>query len=319
MQAVVLTDSGIALQEMPSPELVSGEAVVAVELAGICSTDLELAKGYMDFHGILGHEFVGRVTECHDEAWLGRRVVAGINIAPPDTTDTGLLSEHRHTPGRSVLGILNRHGAMAEQVAVPIENLVQVPDAVPNETAVFAEPLAAALRISEQLNLGNQNVAVIGPGRLGMLIAATLHQADCNVTLFGRSEASLRLGRQWGIPTCHSDAPPKTAFDAVVEATGSPAGLELGLRLVRPLGRLILKSTYAHPPAVDLSPIVVNEINVIGSRCGSMHAAVRKLQEETIDTDSLIDARYPLSQALESFDVAARAGIRKVLLDIGTG
>lgn len=319
MQAVVLTDSGIEMREMPRPELVGGEAIVAVELAGICSTDLELAKGYMDFRGILGHEFVGRVIECHDEAWLGKRVVAGINIGPPGSTATGPLSEHRHTPGRSVLGILNRHGAMAEQVAVPIENLVQVPDAVPNDAAVFAEPLAAAFRISEQLSLENQRVAVIGPGRLGMLIAATLHQANCNVTLFGRSEASLELGRRWGIPTCLSDAPPNTEFDAVVEATGSPAGLELGLRLVRPLGRLILKSTYAQPPAVNLSPIVVNEINVTGSRCGSMHAAVEMLESRTIDTDSLIGARYPLSQALEAFDVAAQRGVRKVLLEVGVG
>lgn len=320
MNALVLTDTGMQLQDIPAPKRRSGEALINVHVAGICSTDLELAKGYMHFRGTLGHEFVGTVVEADTQQWIGQRVVATINIAPPSQSQdsavpAGQISEHRHTPGRSVLGILHRDGAMAQQVCVPEENLRGVDAGVSDRQAVFAEPLAAAMRITEQLRVSpSDKVAVIGPGRLGMLVSKVLSLGGANVTVIGRNTASLELPARWQLPTQLDSQVVDGAFDMVVEATGNPDVLALAFGALRPLGTLVLKSTYAQAANVDLTPVVVNEINVVGSRCGPMTPALRLLSQHRINVEELIDAEYPLGRALSAFQHAARPGVRKVLL-----
>lgn len=319
MNALVLTNAGIQLQDIPAPTRRSGEALIHVHIAGICSTDLELAGGYMRFRGTLGHEFVGTVAEADTQHWVGRRVVATINIAPSCRSGAASIasqiSEHRHTPERSVLGILQRDGAMAQQVCLPEENLREVDANISDQEAVFAEPLAAAMRITEQLRVSpSDRVAVIGPGRLGMLVAKVLSLGGATVTVIGRNASSLELADRWQLPTLLDSQATAGSFDMVVEATGNPDVLPLAFRVLRPLGTLVLKSTYAQTANVDLTPVVVNEIQVIGSRCGPMTPALRLLSQHRVNVEELIDAEYSLSDAVAAFRHAARPGVRKVLL-----
>jgi threonine dehydrogenase-like Zn-dependent dehydrogenase len=294
----------------PGPD----EALIRVSVAGICATDLELARGYKGgFQGVPGHEFVGVVERAPDPAWQGRRVTASINVGCGRCARC-LATGPEHCGDRAVIGILGRDGAFAEYVAAPLANLVAVPDALTDERAVFTEPLAAALRITEQLEAPPGRAAVIGPGRLGMLVGKVLSLAGTEVTMIGRSAASLALARAWGLAAASGQDAPRRGFDVVVDAAGNPAGFRLALDLVRPLGTVVVKSTFAGACDVDMSTIVVNEIRVIGSRCGPFAPALLLLARGQVDVDGLMGAEYRLEQGVAAFAHAARPGARKILL-----
>ena len=288
-------------------------ARVRVHLAGICSTDLQIFQGYMGFRGVPGHEFVGSVSEGPRDL-LGKRVVGEINFGCGQCydCDRGLS---RHCPKRAVMGIFNAEGAFAEYVAVPAANLHLVPDKISDEEAVFTEPLAAAFEILEQvqLNPGDQ-VLVLGDGKLGNLCAQVLRLTGASVTALGKHEEKLKLIKRAGVRTILLNGWKPRMFDVVVEATGSASGLELALSAVRPRGTLILKSTIAGNHDVSLAPIVINEIIVIGSRCGLFAPALEGLEEKSVSVTPLIEKVYSLSDGVEAVEHAARPGTRKILL-----
>lgn len=315
MKAVVLTNGQVKVRDdVPCPEVGDDEALIRVLLAGICATDLEIIKGYAGFEGTLGHEFVGVVERCEDESWVGRRVAGSINLGCGKCRVCRTQGPE-HCPNRTVMGIQNRDGVFAEYVSLPVSNLYAVPDGVPDEEAVFTEPLAAGARILKQVDLPEDGrVAVVGPGRMGMLIAQALRARGANVTVLGRSLSSLQLAEQLKLMTGLVDDRPDDSFDFVVEATGNDAGLAHSLRLVRPLGTLVMKSTFHGKANVDLTKLVVGEITVVGSRCGPFDEALRLLQQEAIEVRGLIDAEYPLSDAVSALEHAAQPGVRKVLL-----
>ena len=315
MKALELGGSGPRLREdYPEPRPGPGEALIRLRLAGICSTDLELIKGYMGFRGVLGHEFVGEVEAAENSAWVGKRVVGTINLGCRDCP-TCYGNGPEHCSNRTVLGILARDGAFAEHLVLPEANLLQVPDSVRDEQAVFTEPLAAALRIREQLTVSpSARLAVVGPGRLGLLIAQVLRLAGSQVTVLGRRPESLELPQRWGLEVGMAAEAEASRFDFVVEATGNEAGLAHSLRLVRPLGTLVMKSTFAGAPAVDLTKIVVDEITVVGSRCGPFAPALSLLEQGAVDVESTIEGEYSLARALDALEHAARPGVRKILL-----
>lgn len=303
--------------DLPIPKAQEGEALIRVLLAGICATDLELVKGYAGgFNGILGHEFVGVVEACENKSWIGRRVVANINIGCREC-DICRHDGPEHCPNRSVLGIFNRDGIFAQYVALPLANLLAVPRHVANELAVFTEPLAAALRIAEQVVFKKgSRIAVVGPGRLGMLIGKVLALHGGEVTMYGRTRSSMKLPQAWGLGSELIDNAPENSYDIVVEATGNPDGLTASLKMVRPRGTLVLKSTFAQQTTVDLTKVVVDEITVVGSRCGPLDKALHLLQKKLVPVTDLIDGRYALADGLEAIDHAGQSGVRKILLTI---
>jgi threonine dehydrogenase-like Zn-dependent dehydrogenase len=289
---------------------------VRVRLAGICGTDLELVRGYYPFTGVPGHEFVGVVDEAPGTAeWIGRRVVGEIN-ASCRTCPTCRAGRPTHCPARTVLGIKGRAGAFAEWLVLPLANLHAVPDAVADEDAVFTEPLAAALEIQEQVALdAGTRVVVVGAGRLGQLIARTLTLAGCDlVVVTRRPEADALLARA-GIRTAAAAALPDDAADVVVECTGNPDGLDLARRLVRPRGTIVLKSTYAGDTRLDVSSIVVDEVTLVGSRCGPFARALELLAGGRLDLRPLRHARRALADGVAAFAEAAEPGRLKVLLE----
>ncbi len=318
MRALVVSKGSLALEEnYPQPEIQDNEALLRVLLAGICSTDLEIVRGYSTHEGVLGHEFVGlveRVGRDVDPTWLGQRVVGAINLGC-GTCPRCLAHGQEHCPDRRVLGIHGKDGVFSDYVALPSGNLLPVPGNVPDEAAVFTEPLAAALRIREQVAVKpTARAAVVGPGRLGLLVGQVLALAGTEVTMLGRRPESLRLpedlGLRVGLVTGFDD----NSFDLVVEATGNDAGFAHSLRLVRPEGLLVLKSTFAGDSKLDLTKLVVAEITVIGSRCGPFAPALRLLNSGAIEVMATIEAEYPLTEALAAFEHAARPGVRKILL-----
>jgi 2-desacetyl-2-hydroxyethyl bacteriochlorophyllide A dehydrogenase len=315
MQALWLEDRKLSLRTgLPIPEPQAGEALIRVRLAGLCGTDLELARGYYPFAGIPGHEFVGEVAEAADRSWIGRRVVGEINIVCGQC-DSCRAGRPTHCENRSVLGIRGRHGAFAEYLALPVANLHPVPDSVPDEAAVFAEPLAAALQIQTQVAVRpGDRVLVVGAGRMGQLIAWTLALTGCDLQVAAKYSKQQRLLAERGIRVAAEDILPRRHFDLVVEATGSPFGFELARRAVRPRGTLVLKSTYRGDLAVDLSSLVVDEITLIGSRCGPFATALRLLEQRIVDPTGLIEAEYPLARGLEAFERAGQSGVLKVLV-----
>lgn len=318
MKALCLYDRKLTLDEQyPVPEPGEQEALIRVSLAGICSTDLEIVKGYNDFQGVLGHEFVGvveRVGSAEHAEWAGRRVVGTINLGCRQCPIC-LHDGPEHCPERTVLGIISKDGIFAEYATLPVANLLPVPDSVPDELAVFTEPLAAALRIREQLVVRpSARTAVVGPGRLGLLIAQVLALTGTPVTVFGRRPASLELPQQLGLGTGLVAEAAENSFDFVVEATGNEAGFAHSLRIVRPLGTLVLKSTFAGNANLNLSKLVVDEINVVGSRCGPFTPALDLLEKGMVQVRPLIEGEYPLAEASAAFAHAAQPGVRKVLL-----
>ncbi len=303
--------------DLPVPKAPSGEALVRVCRVGICNTDLELVRGYYPYTGVPGHEFVGRVEAGPGaEAWLGCRVVGEIN-AVCGQCSACRHGRRTHCEKRTVLGIVNRHGAMAEYLSLPLDNLHRVPDSLSDEEAVFVEPVAAALEIQEQCAIGpGQRVAVVGAGKLGNLVAQTLALTGCELLVIGRHSGKLDRLAERGIQTGTADALAQRRHDLVVECTGNPEGFDLARRAVRPRGAIVLKSTYRGKASVDFSSLVVDEITLVGSRCGPFAPALDLLTRRAIDVSELIDADYPLAQGVEAFDHAARPGIMKVLLSI---
>jgi len=316
MQALYLHGRDVRVVDHALPQADEQHALVRVTLAGVCNTDLELVKGYMGFGGVLGHEFVGEVTEGPDP-WRGRRVVGEINFACGhcETCARGLP---RHCPSRSVMGIQDADGALAEYVRVPLANLHAVPEDVPDERAVFTEPLAAAFEIPEQVEVGaGRQCLVLGDGKLGLLAAQVLHAQGARVLAVGHHPAKLGLLARRGIETrLESDWTP-TPTDLVVEATGTARGFQAALAATRPRGTLVLKSTVAEHPSVDLAPLVIHEIQVVGSRCGPFEPALRALADGSVDVTSLVHERVPLSRATEALEHAARPGALKVLVEPG--
>lgn len=309
--------------DLPRPSLKPGEAVVRVLMAGICGTDLELMRGYRDFAGIPGHEFVGRVEEGPPE-WIGARVVAEINVTCRSRRTESLCvrcanGRATHCSHREVIGIRRRDGAFAEWLRVPVANLHRVPERLPDEVAVFTEPVAAACRVLEQIEdeIGSSRVSralVVGAGRLGQLVARVLAPRLPGLEVAGRSERSLARARDAGLTARPVAAEEEAAYDLVVDCTGAPAGLAAARDAVRPRGILVLKSTHHNELSVDISSIVVDEIRLLGSRCGPFEDALAMLERRDIEVDDLIDDRLPLTTAAEAFKRAAEPGVAKVLL-----
>ncbi len=315
MQAVYFDDALTLKNDYPIPERQPGEALIRTVLAGVCNTDLEIVRGYMGFRGIPGHEFVGVVEDADNPDWIGRRVCGDINAAC-GTCDACRRGEQHHCPNRTVLGIFNRNGAFAEYFTLPESCLVEVPEGVSDEAAVFAEPLAAALEIPEQVAIAkNDPVIVLGDGKLGLLIAQALRLHSNDVTLLGRHPEKLAIAANRSVKTALSedfDAPMSARI--VVEATGSSEGLQKAMHLVRPRGVIVLKSTVANPYQIDLSPLVIHEITVVGSRCGPMDKALDVLASDGVDVRSLIREEFPLAEGVRAIEKAGERGMLKVLI-----
>ncbi len=319
MQVIWLEKQTLSIREdVPIPDPGEGEALIKILLTGLCSTDLELVRGYYPFTGIPGHEFVGRVVSSpSDPAWIEKRVVGEISIAcgKCDTCKSGL---NRHCERRKTLGIHDWNGAFAEYLVLPLVNLHVVPDHLPNEVAVFTEPVAAALEILEQTSLETRDrVLVIGAGRLGQLIASVIQRVGCQLDVVARHPRQRELLAERNINVIDEDAIFTRKYDVVVEATGTAGGFELAMKSIRPRGRIILKSTYKGNVQVNFSQIVVDEITLIGSRCGSFDPAMRLLAEGKINPHRLIEATYSLDQGISAFEHASRPGVLKVLLRPG--
>jgi len=315
MQAVWLDlRQQISVRDIPAPRK-PGEALIRIRKAGICSTDLELVRGYYPYAGVLGHEFVGEVMDAPDASWVGQRVVGEIN-AVCGKCEACLSGRPTHCENRTVLGIVNRDGVFAEYTTLPLANLHRVPDSVPDEAAVFTEPLAAALEIQTQIQIKpTDRVLLIGAGRLGQLIAQTLALTGCDLRVAARHASQQNLLTARGIRLIAEDELPRRRWDVVVEATGSPLGFELARQAIRPRGRLVLKSTYKGDIQVNLSSIVVDEITLLGSRCGPFEPALRLMESREADPTILIAAQFRLGEAVKAFEQAAQPGTLKVLLE----
>jgi threonine dehydrogenase-like Zn-dependent dehydrogenase len=296
----------------PTPQPSAAESLVRVTLAGICNTDLEITRGYADFRGVIGHEFVG-VAETGPHA--GKRVVGEINIAC-GRCELCLRGQRTHCVRRTVLGIRNHDGAMAEWLTLPHANLHVVPDSIRDEQAVFVEPLAAALEILEGAHIKpSERVIVLGDGKLGQLVTQVLALTGCDLTLVGRHANKLALAQPCGSAIClEADANTLANADVVIDCAGNASGFALASRLARARGCIILKSTFHGAQSVALTPIAVNELSIIGSRCGPFAAALRLLQRKLVAVEPLISAIYPLSDSVGAFERAQSAGILKVLL-----
>jgi alcohol dehydrogenase len=304
----------------PDPHPPEGEAAIRPTRMGICSTDLEIVKGYMGFTGVLGHEFVGVVEAVGDKKhkpWVGKRVVGTINCVRSicDMVRAGL---REHARDRSVLGIKERDGVFAQRFVLPVENLIEVPDSLDDDHAVFTEPLAAAYQIPRQLTIeGRPYVTVLGDGRLGLLCAQVMSQLNATVRCVGKHPAKLELCEKWGVKhRLLDEVGLRQDQDIVVDCTGSPTGIVTAMQMVRPRGTIVLKTTTTpSPDPIDLSPLVVHEIKVIGSRCGPFREALAAMTQKKIDVLSLISRRMKLDDGVEAIKAARQPGVLKVLLE----
>ena len=315
MRAVHLENGSVSVVDVPVPHRPEGFALVRLLCAGICNTDLELQRGYYGFAGTPGHEFVGEVVETETSALIGKRVVGEINFACGHC-EWCLRGLGRHCPNRTVLGIVNQPGAFEEYFTVPEHNLHTVPDNIPTERAVFTEPLAAACEILDQVSIPpGSPVAVLGDGKLGLLVALALNAHGYPVHQFGRHAEKLKLAFEAGVGTeVVGDVLPLAAYDWVVEATGNPEGLRQAVAMTRPRGTLMLKSTVHGLVRVDTAPVIVNELTLVGSRCGRFEAALPLLDQHLIRAEQLITGHYRLREAPLAFARAAERGVLKVLL-----
>ena len=314
MRAVVLSDSARLETSRPEPTPRHDEVLVRVLTAGVCETDIQLIRGYMGFRGVLGHEFVG-VAESGPLA--GRRVVGEINCAC-HACGTCRAGFPTHCPNRTVLGILNHDGAFADRIAVPQVNLHPVPDSLPNDIAVFTEPVAAAYQIPAQISVGSRDrVVVLGDGRLGNLCAQVLAGLSSHVLVVGKHDSKLALLGAKGIATAKLDDPlePRMA-DIVVDCTGSPTGLPTALTLVRPRGTIVLKTTVAGSQQLAWAPFVIDEVTLVGSRCGPFARALQGLERGEVDVRPLLADRFDLSEGIRALSRAQEPGVLKVLLDV---
>lgn len=305
--------------DKPVPQ--KGEALVRVTLAGICNTDYEITKGYMGYVGVLGHEAVGVVEEVNsgDKSLVGKRVVPEISYGCKDPNCEWCgKHNYRHCPNRHTLGIWHKDGVFAQYFTMPVEVLFEVPDNITDEQAVFTEPLAAALEINEQLHIKPMDkIVVLGDGKLGLITALALNAQNLNVTLVGKHQNKLDIARAQGVKTALlNDFKIEKIYDVVVEATGSVNGFETSLALTKPRGVLVLKSTVATGKELNLAPIVIDEITVLGSRCGQFPPALRLLKSGKIDFSPLISATYEMDDAIEAFEKNKEKDTLKVLLKI---
>jgi alcohol dehydrogenase len=293
---------------MPMPDRAPGFALIRMLCAGICNTDLELQRGYYGFRGVPGHEFSGVVVES------GKRVAGEINLAC-GRCEFCAIGLGRHCLNRSVLGIVKHPGAFAHYLTLPEANLHLIPDEISDEQAIFIEPLAAACEILDQTPIPPaMEIAVLGDGKLGLLIAQTLHAHGADVMVYGHHEDKLEIARRAGARVSITDNPPTGKYAFVVEATGSAAGLAQAVRMTRPRGTVILKSTVHGEVSLDTAPVIVNEITLVGSRCGRFAPAIELLRQRKIDVSAMVSGRFPLSEAPAAFAEAARPGVLKVIL-----
>ena len=325
MRSLWLENNKIDLRDIPQARK-PNEALIKIRKAGICSTDLELVKGYYPYTGVPGHEFVGEVVSSPlpegapygddkgSGVWVGQRVVGEINVVC-NQCEQCLNGRSTHCEHRTVLGIIHREGTFAEYTTLPLANLHRVPASVPDEMAVFTEPLAAALEIQEQINIKpDDRVLLIGAGRLGQLIAQTLALTGCNLRVVARHGRQQELLAARGIRIISEEEVQPWRWDIVVEATGSPGGFSLARQAIRPRGALVLKSTYKGEMNVNFSSIVVDEVNIIGSRCGPFEPALRLMESKQVDPTVLIDSEFSLNDGLKAFERAAESGVLKVLI-----
>lgn len=314
MIAVQIKHGTVKVEETARPERRHGFALIRLLAAGICNTDLELQRGYYGFEGIPGHEFVGEVVEADTEALIGERVVGEINL-PCHNCEWCRRGFGRHCPNRTVLGIVKHPGAFAEFLTLPERNLHILPPTVPTRHGVFIEPVAAACEILDQVSLPpGARVAVLGDGKLGLLVAQVLQVSGAQVHQFGRHPDKLRIAESAGVVGEVADKLPVAEYDWVVDATGSPEGLRQAVSLVRPLGTVVLKSTVHGNVAIDTAPVIVNEVTLIGSRCGRFEPAIALLDAAKIQIDSMISETHDLSGAAAAFGAAGTKGALKVLL-----
>lgn len=325
MQAAIFENGAVRLSSKPTPTLGPDDVLIEIRMAGICNTDLELLRGYMGFTGIPGHEFVGRVVAAPSAPHLlGRRVTADINIGC-GACPVCLTADARHCPNRTTMGIAGKDGAFAQFLAMPARTIHVVPDSVSDAQAVFLEPLAAALEPGQQLHLtARQSVLVLGDGKLGILTACALRRLVPDIVLAGKHEGKLAIAAAQGVAVRQgSEAGDIVAnlrrefglFDVVIEATGRPQGLETALELTRPEGTTVLKTTTFAPTTLALAKVVVDEISLVGSRCGDLRLAMAYLKDGLVDVLPLVEAAYPFGAFAEALDHAARPGAMKVLLD----
>ena len=301
----------------------AGEALIRVKLAGICNTDYEITKGYMGYVGVLGHEFVGVVEDVNsdkieDKAWIGKRVVAEISWGCDDPNcEWCAKKNYRHCPNRHTIGIWKKDGCMAEYLTVPTNILFEVPENVTDEQAVFVEPLAAACEILEQLHIEpTAKVLVLGDGKLGLTTALTLNAHNLDVLLVGKHQNKLDIAKAQGVKTELLENFNPRKFDVVVEATGSASGFEMSMSLTKPRGVLVLKSTVASGKELNLAPIVIDEITVLGSRCGQFGPALRLLENKRIDFTPFITETYPIDDAIKAFEANKSKESLKILIRI---
>ncbi len=320
MKALVVRSTGLALDtNYPEPEGKESESLIQVRMAGICQTDLELTQGYMGYEGVLGHEFVGELAENSPAGLKGTRVVGEIN-AGCGTCRWCKSDMERHCPNRTVLGILGRDGCMAEYVTLPHRNLFSVPEAIPDEEAVFTEPLAAALEIFEQCQVQpHERVCVLGDGKLGLMCLfafAGRHQGE--LMLVGHHRDKLELAADKAEIVTESELPKEhfKQWDYVVDATGKTQGLINAMQLVRPRGVIVLKSTMAKAEAVDLTPAVIDEVTVVGSRCGRFQPALKMLAKRAVPVERLIESIYSIEEAEKAWEKAKEKGSKKVILQM---
>lgn len=313
MIAVHIEQGAVSVRDIPKRQRPAGHALLRLIIGGICNTDLELQRGYYGFSGTPGHEFVAEVVQAENPDWVGRRVVGEINLAcgSCDWCKRGL---GRHCPKRTVLGIVKHPGAFQQYFTLPENNLYKVPDGVSTDHAVFTEPIAAACEILDQVRVHQgQPVAVLGDGKLGLLIAQVLALHGAEVHQFGRHASKLKVAKKVGVTT--KLGLPKGKFDLVVDATGSCAGLSSALAMTNPRGTIVMKSTVHDRAAVDFSHIIVQEITLVGSRCGRFAPALKLLKSGRLNLDAMIDSRFPLAQAPRAFERANEKGVLKVVLD----
>lgn len=319
MRALLFDKQLKITENHPYPTPPEGEALIKIILAGICNTDLEIIKGYMDFSGIPGHEFVGVVEKITgpNQGLLNKKVAGEINCACNNCEycDNGLKT---HCPNRTTLGIAGRDGCFGEYITLPVENLFTIPENVSNEEAVFVEPLAAAFQILEQISIHpTDKVLVLGDGKLGMLISLVLNTTGANVTLVGKHPQKLAIVKNQGVKTVLADDLDKSKnYDIVVEATGTAGGFEQAQELVRPRGTIVLKSTVAGGKELNLNPLVIKEVTVVGSRCGPFKSAIEALEKGLIDVKPLISKVFEFNEAIEAFEYSKKKGVMKVLIKL---
>lgn len=316
MRALVFDTTLQYKNDYPLPEVKGDDALIRVRYAGICNTDLEITRGYMGFKGVLGHEFVGVVERCGNSKLEGRRVVGEINV-PCRKCSYCNNQMPNHCHNRSVIGILNRNGVFADYAVLPVENLHEIPDSVSDEEAVFVEPLAAAFEILEQVDiLPDDRVCVLGDGKLGLLVAQVLSLTNCSLLVVGNHSEKLSILDEIGIHTKLSSSFRDDQFDIVVDCTGSGSGIKTALQIVKPRGRIILKTTVAKKGGFDPNSIVIKEVTVIGSRCGPFQRAIKAIESRDVDLYPLISREFSIEEGIKAFHYAARKDVLKIILKI---